>query len=68
MKTKVYIMESERGWGQKVDEILEFDTPEEALQYCKDYNNKHNPPSDITPDWYMYADMNGREPFSGMIR
>lgn len=26
MITKVAIIESERGWGQKIDEIIEFDT------------------------------------------
>lgn len=53
--TKVYIIESERGWGSKVEDVLDFPSPEAALQYCKDYNNKHNPPMKLTPDWYMYA-------------
>lgn len=53
--TKVYIIESERGWGQKVDEVKEFDTPREAEVFCYEYNSKHNPPRDQVPDWYMFA-------------
>jgi hypothetical protein len=51
---KLYIMESERGWGQRVDEILKFDTYEEADKYKKEFNSKNNLPE--VPDWYMYAD------------
>ena len=54
MRTKVIIIESERGWGAKVDEEIEFDTLEEARKYAKDYNDKWNPPGPV-PDWYMYA-------------
>lgn len=54
---KVFIIESEAGWGQKVDSTLEFSTKEEAEAYCREYNNKHNPIMDKTPDWYMYAKM-----------
>jgi len=64
--TKVYMIESERGWGQRIDEVKEFPTKEEAEQFCRDYNNKHNPPMDVTPEWYMYAQMEGQEP--GMLR
>ena len=52
--TKVYIIESERGWGQKVDETLEFDTKELAEKYVSDYNGKYNT-EDSAPSWYMYA-------------
>ena len=38
---KVLIIESEAGWGRKVDREIEFDSEEEAIQYCKDYNNNH---------------------------
>ena len=54
-QTIVEIIESERGWGQRVDEQIPFDTHEEAVTYCKNYNTKYNPPLDDTPDWYMYA-------------
>lgn len=54
--TKTYrvdIIESERGWGQKVDEIKYFDSAESALAFCKEYNKVNN--QSVTPDWYMVA-------------
>lgn len=54
MTHKVFIIESELGWGQKVDEVLEFPTKEEAEKFCKIYNDKYNPPGPA-PNWYMYA-------------
>jgi hypothetical protein len=65
--TKVLIIESERGWGQKVEETKEFTTEAEAIQFCKDYNNKYNPPRKEAPDWYMYARLENQEGF-GMLR
>lgn len=53
MKTQVLIIESERGWGQRVDEIRYFDTREEAESFCNEYNTKND--KDTVPDWYMYA-------------
>ena len=64
---KVQIIESEAGWGSKVDEEKDFPTVEEARQFAKDYNNKHNPPSSTTPSWYMYAHVVG-QPEYGMLR
>jgi hypothetical protein len=64
--TKVYIIESEKGWGQRVDTIKEFSTREEAEMYCREYNSRHNPVGS-TPDWYMYAHMEGQEQYS-MLR
>lgn len=54
-KWYVNIIESEAGWGQKVDDCLEFNTYEEAAKYVKEYNEKYNPPVKTVPDWYMYA-------------
>lgn len=53
MKIRVAIIESERGWGQKIDEVREFETLEEATIFCEDYNKDNNLP--YVPDWYMYA-------------
>lgn len=53
MKTKVEIIESERGWGQRVDDTKEFDTIAEAISYVNDFNKQND--KDIVPDWYMYA-------------
>ena len=57
--TKVFMIESERGWGSRVDEVKEFDTPEQAEAFVIDYNTKYNPPSDAVPDWFMYAEIEG---------
>ena len=53
MKTIVHIIESERGWGSKLDEVKEFDTPEQAATFVAEYNKVNNLP--VVPDWYMYA-------------
>lgn len=56
MKT-VYVVheiESERGWGSKVEDEYHFDTPDEAKEWADAYNKKFNPPGPA-PDWYMYA-------------
>ena len=53
MKTKVLNIESEAGWGQRVDETLEFDTEHEADEFIKGYNSFNNLPE--APSWYMYA-------------
>lgn len=55
MTFKAAIIESERGWGSKVDEVREFDTKEERDTFVKEYNEKWNPPSNHIPDWYMIA-------------
>lgn len=56
---RVDIIESERGWGQKIDEIIYFDNEAEARQFVLDYNGKHNTAVDV-PDWYMYASYQGK--------
>ena len=58
-KVKVEIIESERGWGSKIDEVKYFEalTIEEATKlatdFCNEYNAKNN--KNVVPDWYMYA-------------
>lgn len=49
----VEIIESEAGWGQRLDEIKYFETYEEAEKFMKEYNRKNNLPE--VPNWYMYA-------------
>jgi hypothetical protein len=55
---RVDIIESERGWGSKVDEVKYFDTEESALAFCKEYNKDN--PTDHVPDWYMVAQYQGK--------
>lgn len=60
---RVDIIESERGWGSKIDETIYFDNEMEARTYAKDYNEKYNPPlkpGQGVPDWYMYASYEGK--------
>lgn len=54
---KVIIIESERGWGQKVDETLYFDNADEAKAFVRKYNE--NLPDGPAPDWYMMASYEG---------
>lgn len=56
MKTAVQVpvIESERGWGQRVDDHMVCLTVEDAKAFIKEFNAKNNEPS--VPDWYMYAE------------
>ena len=54
---RVDIIESERGWGSKVDEVKYFDTEESAKAFCTEYNKDN--PTDHVPDWYMVAQYRG---------
>lgn len=53
-KWQVDIIESERGWGQRVDERKTFKTEQEATKWANAYNKKYNN-EPIVPAWYMYA-------------
>jgi len=58
-ETKVYIIESKRGWGQRIDEVKKFSSREEAEIFATTYNDKYN--SETTgSDSYMYAKVEGR--------
>jgi hypothetical protein len=52
---RVDIIESERGWGQKIDDTKYFETLAEAQEFTSSYNATHNTQSTV-PDWYMYAE------------
>lgn len=56
-KHKVIIMESERGWGQRVDDIELYDTREQAEARISEFNAKNT--ETTVPDWYMYAEYGG---------
>ena len=45
---KVQIIESERGWGQRVDEVKTFETYEEAKEFQMDFNKEND--KDHAPD------------------
>lgn len=50
---RVDIFESERGWGQRLDEEKYFDNELEARNFVNDFNSKND--LDYVPDWYMVA-------------
>lgn len=50
---QVFIVEYERGWGSRVDEVKEFNNEQEANDFVKKFNAKNNLPQ--VPDWYMVA-------------
>lgn len=55
---KVEVIESERGWGQRLDEVKYFDNRDEALSFVRTFNAQ-NTAIDV-PDWYMYASYCGK--------
>ena len=59
---RVNVIESERGWGQKIDDTLYFDSAEEAQQWVADFNQKMMPPlkpGEGVPDYYCRAEYCG---------
>lgn len=51
----VPMLESERGWGAKIDgHAGPFDTGEAAAQFRDAYNAKNNGAASV-PDWYIAA-------------
>lgn len=53
------MIESERGWGQKIDEVIYFDNEAEAKKYVEDYNKEYNNQK-FVPDWYIVAEYRGK--------
>jgi Asp-tRNA(Asn)/Glu-tRNA(Gln) amidotransferase C subunit len=53
MRFRVDIIESERGWGQKIDEQKFFTDANEAYKFVEEFNAKNTAP--VAPDWYMQA-------------
>ena len=55
---EVQIIESERGWGSKVDETKVFNNLADAEAFVDGFNSKND--KDSVPDWYMYAQITKR--------
>jgi hypothetical protein len=60
---KVYIVESEAGWGRRIDEAVEFITREEAVQYAEEYNRSFNS-GPIRSEWSMIAKVEREDGYS----
>lgn len=54
MTYKAVLLEYERGWGSRIDEIKEFATEQERDDFIKKFNS-HNTEKEV-PDWYMIAE------------
>ena len=50
---EVEIIESERGWGSKVEDVKYFDNFDDAAEFVNKFNS-HNT-AESAPDWYMVA-------------
>lgn len=55
---RVDIVEYERGWGSKVDQIIYFNNETEAREKVRKFNAYNT--SETTPDWYMVAEYRGK--------
>jgi hypothetical protein len=51
---KVPVIESEAGWGSRIDDYMVCLSVEDADNFIKEFNSKNNKAD--TPDWYMYAE------------
>jgi hypothetical protein len=51
---KVAVIESEVGWGVKIDDHMVCLSVEDALNFKEEFNSDNNSPT--VPDWYMYAE------------
>lgn len=50
----VTVMESEAGWGQRVDDYMVCLNNQVADDWRKEFNSKND--KAVVPDWYMYAE------------
>lgn len=51
---KVPVVESEAGWGRKIDDYMVCLTVEDAKKFEKEFNSKNT--ADSTPEWYMQVE------------
>lgn len=51
---KVPVIESERGWGSKIDDYMVCLTADDAQKFVIEFNSKNT--GATVPDWYMYAE------------
>lgn len=51
-------VESESGWGSRIDEQHLFPTKELALEFVKSYNQEYNS-SPVVPDYYIIQEYKG---------
>lgn len=52
--TRVFLVESEAGWGRRIDEEVEFATREEAERYAREHNESSHP-GPVSSEWSIVA-------------
>lgn len=58
VKYQVNMVESEAGWGSRIDEKKYFDEDQQAKDFVREYNQQYNNQSTV-PDWYLKAEYVG---------
>jgi len=48
---KIALIESERGWGRKIDDWMVCLTVEDAKKFEEEFNSKNT--DSVAPDWYL---------------
>ena len=54
LAVRIAVVESEAGWGRKIDDWMVCLTVEDAMLYEKEFNSKNT--ADSVPDWYMQVE------------
>lgn len=51
---RIPVIESERGWGRRIDDHMVCLSVEDAMEFKKEFNAKNT--AEATPDWYMVVE------------
>ena len=51
---KIPVIESEAGWGRKIDDWMICSSYDNAMKFKSEFNSKNT--EDTTPDWYMQVE------------
>jgi hypothetical protein len=54
LAVKIAVIESEAGWGRKIDDWMVCLSIEDAKAFEKEFNSENTQSS--APDWYMYVE------------
>lgn len=58
---RIPVIESEKGYGRKIDDYMVCLSEEDCLEYQKEFNSKNT--ETVTPDWYMVVEGEPEEIF-----
>ena len=54
LAVKIPVIESEKGWGRKIDDYMVCLSKEDAEKFRSEFNSKNE--EDSAPDWYMQVE------------